>query len=334
MRRRNAAVAAALGAAALAAAAAAVIWFGHPGDPIMVVIPPGLSAAQTAELLEEKGVVRLGVVFRAAAKLSGLDRKLKPGNYALRRGMSVSAAMRVLAGGVNTDVRVAIPEGFSVRQIAERLEAAGVCRAQELIDYAAANRLEGYLFPTTYFFAPGSGAEKAARRMRAEFDRQMAPLYEAADPKPKLTLHQALTLASIVQREAAQLDEAPMIAAVYFNRMRKRMRLEADPTVQYAVGYWKKGLTYKDLANPSPYNTYKYFGLPPGPICSPGTAALKAVLSPAKTDAVFFVADASGRHVFSTTMTEHLRAKADFKKKQRAINRQIREQERKAARQR
>ena len=322
---------------ALAAAAAsvllvsAVVWWGHPGDPIEVVIPPGLSATQTAELLEEKGVVRLGAVFRLAAKLSGLDRKLKPGTYSLRQGMSVPAAMKALAGGVNTDVKVAIPEGFSARQIAERLEAAGVCRAQELIDHAAARKLEGYLFPATYFFAPGSGAEKAAARMRAEFDRQIVPLYEQANPKPKLTLHQALTLASIVQREAAELDEAPMIAAVYLNRMRKRMRLEADPTVQYALGYWKKGLTYKDLKDPSPYNTYQQWGLPPGPICSPGIAAFKAVLNPAQTDAIFFVADATGRHVFSSTIDEHLRAKKDFKQKQRAINRQIREQERKAA---
>lgn len=317
--------------AALAAAlvaVAAVVWFGHPGDPIEVVIPPGLSAAQTSALLEERGVVRVGFVFRVAAKVSGLDRKLKPGTYPMRQGMSVSAALSVLAAGRNMDVKVAIPEGFSAKQIAERLEAAGVCSAAEFSAYVETQKLEGYLFPTTYFFAPSSGAEKVARRMRSEFDRQIMPLLEAPGPKPKLTPHQILTVASIVQREAVFPQEMPMIAAVYYNRMRKRMRLEADPTVQYALGYWKKRLVFKDLEHPSPYNTYAHFGLPPGPICSPGVEAVKAALAPATTEAVFFVADTTGGHVFSATMEEHLKAKQDFKRKQGAINRGIRELER------
>lgn len=316
-----------LAAAGAAAAALSFIWFGYPGEAVEVVIPAGLSASQTAALLEEKGVVRLGLVFRAAAKLTSLDRKLKPGTYRLRRGMPTASALKALSEGINMDVKVAIPEGFSARQIAERLEASGVCGASEFVKYADANSLEGRLFPTTYHFAPASGAEKAARRMQLEFDRQIPALY-AASLQPTHTLHQTLTLASIVQREAALPREMPMIAAVYYNRMRIRMRLEADPTVQYALGYWKKGLTLDDLRHPSPYNTYNHFGLPPGPICNPGVEAFKAALKPASISAIFFVADTTGGHVFSGTMVEHLKAKQDFKRKQRVINRAVRESER------
>lgn len=312
------------------------VWHGRRGEPVMVVIPQGASAFQTASLLAEKGVARPMLAFRVAAKLTGLERKLKPGAYLMRRGMGVSQAMNILSEGVNTDVKVSIPEGFSARQVAERLEAAGVAKAAEFMAIVEKEKLEGYLFPTTYFFSPGSGAEKAVRRMKAEFERRMLPIYQKANPRPKLTMHQALTLASIVQREAQLHHEMPMIAAVYFNRMRKRMRLEADPTTQYALAvekggrwHWKKALLFKDLKHPSPYNTYTHFGLPPGPICSPSEDALAAVLAPAKTDAIFFVADTTGGHIFSNTMEEHLRAKADFKKKQRVINRAIREQERK-----
>lgn len=312
-------------------AAAAALFLARPGPqdglPIEVSIPPGLSASQTACLLEAAGVVRGRLVFRLATKFSGLDRSIKPGTYRLRRGMPLRELLKTISEGVRADVRVLIPEGFSARQIAERLEASGVSSAKEFTAYAEANKLEGYLFPAVYQFAPASGAEKAARRLRAEFERQVPPLYSSL-PQGSYTLHQVLTLASIIQREAVRVEEMPMIAAVYYNRLRLRMRLEADPTVQYALGYWKKGLTLKDLQNPSPYNTYNHYGLPPGPICSPGLEAVKAALNPARTQALFFVADAAGGHIFSNTIAEHLKAKRHFKLKQGAINRQVRAKER------
>lgn len=311
-------------------AAAAALFLARPGPQgglIEVSIPPGLSASQTASLLEASGVVRGRLVFRLAAKFSGLDRSLKPGSYRLRRDMPLRELLKTLSEGVRTDIRVVIPEGFSARQIAERLEASGVSSAREFAAYVEANKLEGYLFPTTYHFAPASGAEKVARRLRAEFERQVSPLYSSR-PQTRYTLHQILTMASIIQREAVRPEEMPMIAAVYYNRLRLRMRLEADPTVQYALGYWKKGLTLKDLQNPSPYNTYNHYGLPPGPICSPGVEAVKAALNPARTQALFFVADAAGGHIFSNTIAEHLKAKQEFKRKQGVINRQVRARER------
>ena len=141
-----------------------------------------------------------------------------------------------------------------------------------------------------------------------------------------MTLHQAVTLASIVEREAVLPGEQPMVAAVYLNRMRIRMRLQADPTVQYALGYWKKGLTSEDLQNPSPYNTYVNYGLPPGPICNPGEGAFRAVLHPAQTDALFFVADLTGGHQFFATQEEHQKAKLAYKRGLREEKRKLRGQ--------
>ena len=235
---------------------------------------------------------------------------------------SLLAALEAGAGGV----KVVIPEGWTARQIAERLEKSGICPAADFLRFAANNRLEGYLFPTTYYFEPATDAEHAAQRMRAEYERRLAGEFARAEPKPRMTLHQAVTLASIVEREAVLPSEQPMVAAVYLNRMRIRMRLQADPTVQYALGYWKKGLTSEDLQNPSPYNTYVHYGLPPGPICNPGLGAFRAVLHPAPSDALFFVADLTGGHKFFLTQEDHLKAKLAYKRGLRAEKKRLRAQ--------
>lgn len=291
-------------------------------------VAPGLSAAQTARLLADKGVIRFAFVFQTAAALTGLDRKLKPGQYTLRPGMAVSEALRALKSGTTHEIRVTIPEGFMARQIAERLEKAGVCGSAEFLEEVDKNRLEGYLFPATYQFELEWGAQKAISRLYSEFRRQVEPEYRDARPRPNLTIHQVLTLASIVEREAVLPAEKPRIAAVYFNRMRLRMRLEADPTVQFALGHWKKRLTLSDLKIASPYNTYTHYGLPPGPICSPGLDSIRGVLYPARTEAIYFVADAKGGHVFSNTIEEHGKAKAEFKREVRAYRERVRREER------
>jgi UPF0755 protein len=307
----------------LAACVAAGAWLFWPGDAVEVAIPPGQSARQTAAVLEEKGVVRSALLFRAAVRAVGLGRRIKPGTYRLRRRMLPGALLAALEAG-SGGFKVVIPEGWTVRQIAERLEKSGVCRAADFLRYASNNRLEGYLFPTTYLLEPATDAAAVAQRMHAEFQKRLASEFARAEPKPRMTLHQAVTLASIVEREAILPAEQPMVAAVYLNRMRIRMRLQADPTVQYALGYWKKGLTLEDLRNPSPYNTYVHYGLPPGPICNPGEGALRAVLRPAATDAIFFVADMTGGHKFFATQEEHQRAKQDYKKALREEKKRLR----------
>jgi UPF0755 protein len=307
----------------LAACVAAGAWLFWPGGSVEVTIPPGQSARQTAAALQEKGVVRSAWLFRAAVRAAGLGRRIKPGTYRLRRRMLPGALLAALEAG-SGGFKVVIPEGWTARQIAERLEKSGVCRAADFLRHAANNRLEGYLFPTTYLLEPATDAAAVAQRMHAEFQKRMASEFARAEPKPRMTLHQAVTLASIVEREAILPAEQPMVAAVYLNRMRIRMRLQADPTVQYALGYWKKGLTLEDLRNPSPYNTYVHYGLPPGPICNPGEGALRAVLRPAVTEALFFVADMTGGHKFFATQEEHQRAKQDYKKALREEKKRLR----------
>lgn len=314
-------------AAVLAAFVLAAAWLLMPGAPVEVTLPAGMSAGETAALLEQKGVVRSRRLFRFAVSRTGVDRKLRPGTYKLRRNMWLPDLLAQLQAGGSTGLKVAIPEGFSAKQIADRLEAEGVCKAADFLRVVQAQRLEGYLFPTTYFFEPGTPAAKAAARMREEFKKRVEPeIASAGAGKPNLSAHQIVTLASIVEREAVLAQERPMIASVYLNRMRIRMRLEADPTVQYALGHWKKGLTTADLRNPSPYNTYVHYGLPPGPICSPGLESIRAALAPAKTDALYFVADATGAHVFSATYEEHLKAKRSFKRTLRLLKQQMRDE--------
>ncbi len=299
------------------AAAGWLTWetFRPSGPKEAVVLPPGLNARQAARLLSEAGVIDAPVLFKHLLKATGLDRQLKPGEYRFAAPMPLWRLMRALRAGP-PGIRVVIPEGFSAKQIAMRLEAQSVCRASAFMKLAAKRGLEGRLFPTTYYFDTGSEAEVVARRMEAEFDKTIIPVYKAA--ASPLSLEEALTLASIVEREAHKPEERPLIAAVYLNRLRLGMRLEADPTVQYALGYWKKALTRSDLKMPSPFNTYLHRGLPPAPICSPGLSSFEAALHPAATDALHFVADNQGGHVFSATNDEHVRAKQRIRRRRKA----------------
>lgn len=303
--------------ALLAVLALAAVRFVTPGGPVVVDIPQGLTARQTTELLAQKGVVQSVFVFRVLLKVTGLDRELKPGTYALREREWPTAVVRKLTLGLTEDLKVTIPEGFMASQIAERLEKAGIISdAREFRAIVEKEKLEGRLYPSTYHMPRGYGARKTIAAMTAEFDRQIGAAYAAASPKPSLSLEEALIVASIVEREAVLKHERPMIAGVYLNRLRIKMPLQADPTVQYALnlGYWKKGITRHDLRTPSAYNTYIRRGLPPGPICSPGIESFKAVLNPAKTSALYFVADTTGGHRFSETNEEHNKARRIYRR--------------------
>ncbi len=318
MRR---ALLAAAGLAVLLAVAAAVVF--RPGPPVRVEIPEGLSARQTSTLLARHKVVPSAFAFRVFLKLTGFDRALKPGAYDLRVNEPLTSLTRKLTLGLTADVKVVIPEGFMARQIAERLEASGVAKAADILALVRDRRLEGRLFPSTYQFPLGHGAERALKMMNEEFERQIVAAYKNATPKPALSLEDSLILASIVEREAVLPAERPMIAAVYLNRLKKGMRLQADPTTQYALGHWKKVLSRSDLQNPSPFNTYAHKGLPPAPICSPGKGSFEAVLRPATTRALYFVADTTGGHVFSETNEEHSAARQRYKREIRKIKEKL-----------
>jgi len=298
-------------------------WWLIPGSQEMQVeIPNGLAASETALLLKRQGIIRSATLFKLASMVTGMDRSLKPGLYVLRRHMAAPLAVWRLHQGRIQPIKIVIPEGFMAKQIADRLEANAITDAGKFMEYVRGNHLEGFLFPTTYLFAKDLSPQTVAHHMHVEFRRNIEPLFKESD-QTRFSLKQVITLASIVQREAAVVDEMPQIASVYSNRLRRRMRLEADPTVQYAMGAetgeWYKGLRHKHLEIPSRYNTYRYFGLPPGPICSPGVDAVRAALSPPETEALYFVAQLDGRHIFSRTFAEHRQAIAKTKAAKRRL---------------
>ena len=297
-----------------------------PGEPVRVEIPERLSARQTAELLGRQRVVVSVFAFRAFLKVTHFDRRLKPGTYTLRVHEWPTVVVRKLTLGLNDDLKLTIPEGFRASQIAERLAADGIADANDFEAYAKLRKLEGRLFPSTYHFPPGYGVERTAARMTEAFDKEIGAAYAASNPKPWLNLEQTLIVASIVEREAVLPQERPIIAAVYLNRLKKHMPFQADPTVQYALGTWKQGLTRDDLKAASPYNTYLHAGLPPGPICSPGLGSFQAVLKPAETRALYFVADTKGGHIFSETNDEQNDARRLRKHELKKIKEKLRQQ--------
>jgi UPF0755 protein len=291
------------------------------GSQVVILVTPGDTVASLAPQLERKGIINSALAFRLYARLTGRDGNLSVGEVRLRPGMSYSEVLDALERASPRVVRIAIPEGLRLEEIADRLAQAGLVTDSKSFLALARPRtvqsplikglpdgatLEGYLYPDTYDFPSDIAPEEIVRAMVANLQRRLGNL---AYGSPKLTLHEILTLASIVEREAQVPQERPVIASVYLNRLKAGMPLQADPTVQYAVGvpgqWWKKDLTTLDLKVDSPYNTYLHPGLPPGPICSPGLASIEAVLFPADTDYLYFVAKGDGTHAFSNSLEEH-----------------------------
>jgi UPF0755 protein len=308
----------ALGAAALAAVLLAALFLLRlpAGGVTRVVIPPGASFRAAADSLAAKRVVRSALLFRLYAKLTERDRSIKPGTYQLRRGDPYRTLVDALVSGRGLVHVITVVEGWELRQIVAQLaRSLGVPRDSAEAaarDTALLRRLdvptptlEGYLFPATYTFTDGTTARQAVSQMVARFEAAWRPEWDAQLQTLAMSRHQAVTLASIVEREARRPEERPVIAAVYYNRLRKGMRLQADPTVQYALGHHVDRVLYKDLEIESPYNTYKVTGLPPGPIGSPGAPSLAAAVAPAKVPYLYFVAEPDGHHEFRTTFEEH-----------------------------
>lgn len=289
------------------------------GDGTRVVIPEGSSFRNATDSLVRAGIVTRGRLFRAYGRFTGTDRRLKPGTYLFRRNTPWRDIVAALAGGHGLVRTVTIPEGFTLAQIVaalgQALEVPGDSVMAAASDSALLNQLavsastlEGYLFPDTYAFPEGTPASRAVAEMVRRFEREWEPEWNERLAALSLTRHELVTLASIVEREARVAEERPVIAAVFLNRLRIGMPLQADPTVQYARGSHTPRVTYQDLRIDSPYNTYRYPGLPPGPIASPGGASLRASLFPADVPYLYFVAHPDGRHEFRRTLEEHTRA--------------------------
>lgn len=298
------------------------LWslFAPAGSASMVLVnlPAGTPVRGIADRLSAAGVVRNRFWFIVAARL--MHRPLKAGEYGFRRQSAWSVLRQIQGGKVHLH-RILVREGESTWQIGETLARAGLADPDAFrracFDTAALRPLgvpgpsaEGFLFPDTYLIPKSfTEAQAVALMVRRFFDRVPAALI-ARGKSRKLSLLQLVTLASIVEKEARVPEERPLIAGVFYARLRRGMRLQADPTTLYALGRWDARLTYKLLALDHPYNTYRRAGLPPGPICSPGLACLEAAAAPLATPHLYFVTrkDGSNRHQFSRTMKEHERA--------------------------
>lgn len=290
------------------------------GAVAKLTIPTGATLAEAADSLASARVVRSATVFQLVALLSGAGgAEIKSGRYFITRGASAGAIIEQLRSGGGRFHRLTIPEGWGIQQISRLLHDSLGLSVDSLI---AATRdstrrarmgtraadVEGYLFPATYDFGESITAGAAVDTMLLTFDRRWKSAWDSTLKRQGRSRHDAVTLASIVEKEAGRSSERSVIAAVYMNRLKKGVRLQADPTVLYAMGVVAKRVMFADLKVDSPYNTYRVAGLPPGPIASPGTASLAAAVAPAQSDAMFFVAFPDGHSQFSKTFAEHATA--------------------------
>ncbi|MDO8848607.1 MAG: endolytic transglycosylase MltG [Coriobacteriia bacterium] len=299
-----------------------------PGEPVQLEIPAGTDTGDIAGILEKAGVIDNAAMFRVRARLDGVDSEFRSGVYDLTTGMAYEDVRDVLVAGPPIDyVTVTIPEGFTVEQIATRLEEQAGVPAAEFISLAKGQAaafqpahpyladaydgsLEGYLFPKTYRIIRGSAPADVIELMLAQFDKEIAQVDLTYPSSLGMSLHEIVTVASMIEREARLAEERPLVSSVIYNRLAIGMKLEIDATIEYVIKKNRPRLLNSDLAVDSPYNTYLYAGLPPGAIASPGLASLEAAAAPAQTDYIYYVLTGEdGSHTFCVTFEEFLVAK-------------------------
>jgi UPF0755 protein len=311
------------------------------GQPVTknVTIPKGSSVREIGYLLEQQGLIRDADLFAYYVKVKGIGSSLQAGDYQFQTGQSVDQLLQKLVAGdtVANTVRFTVPEGWNVEQIADALTKKGLINKQKFLQEVNSGafpefpfvasiphkegrkyRLEGYLFPETYEVEKGASEREIIAKMLAQFQKELQPDWTSKLKQRNMSLDDAVILASIVEREVVVDKERPIVAGVYYNRLREGWLLQADATVQFILGKQRDRITYDDLKIKNPYNTYVYPGLPPGPIASPGRASLAAVVQPATHDYFFYVTkkDGSSEHYFSRTLEEHLAKDALSRKKQ------------------
>lgn len=314
--------------AALGAVAVAIVsnrlnssYQGYAAGEQFVEIPQGAGSRTIGDRLVAAGVVRDSWTFRVALWRSGQGKRLKAGDYRFDRPMTPAQVIDKIARGDVYVINLTFPEGLTVAEMAGLFEAHGLGSSASFVAAAkdvsavrdfdpAARDLEGYLFPDTYPVSRHVEPAKLVRSMVTAFERAMTQDLRQAAAERHLSMREVVTLASIIEKETARPDERPVVAAVYENRLRIRMPLQCDPTVIYALvlaGHYDGNIRKGDLAVDSPYNTYRYPGLPPGPIASPGRAALQAAVHPANEDFLYFVSRNDGTHEFARTLEAHNR---------------------------
>jgi len=296
-------------------------YSGYTGAEQFVEIPPGSGTRAIGARLVAAGVIRDQMTYRIALWLGGQARHLQAGEYRFDRPMGPLDVLGKIARGEVYVINVTFPEGLTAADMAKIFEAHGLGTASSFVQAAGdaalvrhidplAHDLEGYLFPETYALSRHTDAARLVRFMLDRFEHVFTPDMQQAAEARGLSVHQVVTIASLVEKETAKAEERPVVAAVYENRLRLGMGLQCDPTVIYALqraGKYTGSLRHNDLAFDSPYNTYRYAGLPPGPIAAPGQASLDAAIHPADTPYLYFVSRNDGSHEFARTLEEHNR---------------------------
>ena len=328
--------------ALLVVVAPGVLWGCGPDGPpapfVEFAVPPGASFSQITDTLVARDLVTRPGLFRAYARVRGDDRGVRSGRYRVAEGIRWGALLDTLVEGRVVTESVTIPEGFTVRQMVPRLAAISGEDPEEVAERLQAEGveerwgvpgpgLEGYLFPDTYRFAAGIPLDSVIRVMVDRYRSLWTPERTARREELGMSEREVMTLASIIQGEARRTEEMPVISAVFHNRLRIGYLLQADPTVQYALGERRRRLLYADIdaVADHPYNTYTQRGLPPGPIGAPGEAALDAALDPADVDYLYFVARPDGTHIFTRSLAEHNRARVEARRQWDELERRERE---------
>ncbi len=305
---------------------------GGDDTPVMFVIPKGATAAAVGTKLETAGLIRSEFIFRLLARTVRESQETKPGAYKLNRTMTMRQMLDIMGKGLISASWVTVPEGFTIRQIADKLDEKRLMAKGRFMAIAnqdsyefrnivhiPAQSLEGYLFPDTYLVPIDADPKETVSEMLENFNKRVAkPLslefdkyVNGAGPVAKSeAMYRIITVASMIEREAKAPKDRSLISAVIWNRLRRGMKLEIDATVLYALGEHRTRLYKRDLAVDSPYNTYKYAGLPLGPIANPGLESIKAALHPARVSYLYYVARPDGSHIFSNTLEQHNAAKA------------------------
>ena len=284
-----------------------------------LTIPSGQPFRRTTAALHQAGIITKPLKFKVLARLKGLDKQIKSGEFLLSAAMSPLEVLEVLVSGRVRLYKLTVPEGYNQEQIAALVAATGLapaelflkaCTDPDLIKSKGitAKDLEGYLFPDTYYFPRPATPETIISAMVEKFWSVFNDEYKNRADQMNLSIHEIVTLASIIEKETGVAIERPLISSVFHNRLKKRMRLESDPTVIYGIENFDGNLTRKHLKTHTPYNTYRIKGLPPGPIANPGQEAIEAALYPAQSDYLFFVSRKDRTHHFSTNLSDHNKA--------------------------
>ena len=313
-----------------------VVWFisliffpSYTQESIEVLIPQGADSLRIARILSQHRLIKSPFLFILISKIFNWEKDLKAGKYELTSPSLIEVLHQLRKGEIKI-YRVTIPEGLPKWEVAKILTSNGVVKEDEFLRLLDSPQifkedcnfplpkesLEGYLYPDTYYFTRNENPQEVMKKFLVRFEKVVGPLYENWRENHRFSLAEVITLASIVEKETRVSSEKPIIATVFYNRLQKGLRLRADPTVKYALGNFRERLSLNELKTPSAYNTYLYYGLPPGPICSPGKDSIYAVLHPAKVDYLYFVAKGNGSHQFSQTYEQHLKAVYEYQKEQ------------------